>query len=291
MKETKIEWCNHTFNPWWGCVKVAPECDHCYADTFAKRVGFSETGSQFPIWGKGTARRFFGDEYWAQPYKWDRAAKKAGERRRVFCGSMCDVMEEHPDLGPWREKLWKLIESAPNLDWLLLTKRPQNYKRFLPANWDTAPWRNVWLGTTCGHPDSLWRVAELLKTPAAVRFLSCEPLLAPLNLERQLLLCRHWKTEDSLPHAPWCPEDPGKYWLKPQALRGINQHIPDWIIAGAESGPGARPCEEQWVRSLKDQCVSAGVPFFYKQAAVNGRKIPTPELDGRRWVEFPVEAI
>src|SRR5579883_1236835 len=102
-EHSKIEWTTHTFNIVWGCTKVSPACDHCYAETFAKRVGFR-------IWGKDAERRTFGDEHWAQPLKWNRRAEQRGVRERVFCGSMCDVMEDRRDLDPWREKLYGIIE-------------------------------------------------------------------------------------------------------------------------------------------------------------------------------------
>ena len=118
--ETKIAWTDHTFNPWWGCVKVSPGCANCYAETFAKRTGHA-------VWGAETDRRFFGDKHWAEPVKWNLAAAKAGVRRRVFCGSMCDVFEgPRPLLDDWRDQLWTLIRYTPNLDWLLLTKRPES---------------------------------------------------------------------------------------------------------------------------------------------------------------------
>jgi protein gp37 len=267
-----IEWCDHTFNPWWGCVKVSPACDHCYAETFARRVGFSETGSKFPIWGKDEERRFFGDKHWDEPLKWNRAAEKAGERRRVFCGSMCDVMEEYSGDGHLiretiaesRQWLYRLIERTPSLDWLLLTKRPQNFRKLLPAAWIETPRANVWGMTTVESADYLWRATELLRTPFAVRGLSVEPLLGPLDLSSNLA----WSPR------PWSGGDP---WV---------QRI-NWVIAGTESGPGARPWKWEWLRSLKDQCVGAGVAFFLKQVTERGRKVTLPELDGKQWEEMP----
>lgn len=238
MGKTKISWANYTFNPWWGCVKVSSECDHCYAAEFSHRLGFK-------IWGKGSDRRFFSDEYWRQPEIWNRQAEKAGESRRVFAGSMCDLFEDAP-MNWERSRLVSLIDRTLWLDWILLTKRPQNIGKMLPADW--AP-SNVWLGTTCGLPGSWWRVAELRKQAAAVRFLSCEPLL----------------------------ED-----LRSVSLEGIH-----WVIAGAESGRGARPMQVDWVRRLRDQCQEQGVAFFYKQEIIHGIVVETPELDGRQWMEYP----
>ena len=111
--ETAISWCDHTFNPWWGCVRVSPACQHCYAETFSKRVGLK-------VWGPESDRRFFGPKHWAEPLKWNTAAVKAGVRRRVFCASMADVFEDRADLLNERLRLFQLIEDTPQLDWLLL---------------------------------------------------------------------------------------------------------------------------------------------------------------------------
>ena len=222
-----IEWTDHTFNAWWGCVKVSPACDHCYAEVMAKRTGFQ-------VWGKGADRRMMTDAYWNQPLSWNRWCEKRGERRRVFCGSMCDVMEDAPGIQEIREaKLYPLIEATPLLDWLLLTKRPQNFLRFLPAAWLEHPRSNVWGMTTVESDDYRWRATELLKTPFAVRGLSMEPLLGPVDIGALL------------------PDD---------FTGGV-----DWVIAGGESGPQARPSHPDWFRRLRDQCAAARVPFLFKQ--------------------------
>lgn len=227
-KNSSIEWTHHTFNAWWGCIRVSPACQHCYAESFSKRVGED-------VWGKDAPRRFFGEEYWSNPIQWNAKASKKGERHRVFCASMSDVFEERDDLDPWREKLWKLIEKTPMLDWLLLTKRPENIGKMVP--WTTDWPENVWLGTTVEtqkYADE--RLPHLLKHRAKVRFLSCEPMLGPVNLKK---------------------------WIKPNKKTGL-QGI-DWVIAGGESGPGSRPMNPNWVRQLRDHAQSAGVPYLYKQ--------------------------
>lgn len=269
-RDSKIEWTHHTFNPWWGCVRVSPACVHCYAETFAHRLGAS-------LWGRTAERRFFGAEYWRQPVRWNRDAQLAGERRRVFCASMADLFEGRADLHEWRAKLWPLIESTPHLDWLLLTKRAHNIARMVPWH-DTWP-ANVWIGTTAENQKYAdLRIPQLLELPARVRFISAEPLLGPLTIRR---------------------------WT------GIN-----WLIAGGESGHGARPTDPAWVRSLRDECKSAGVAFHFKQwghwapsvpAGTRVRQLlqlqsrPDREstlyglgkaaagrlLDGRTWDEFP----
>jgi len=220
-ENSKIEWTHHTFNPWWGCVKLSPACKHCYAEAWAKRVGEK-------VWGLKAERRFFGDDHWNSPIKWDREAAGASERRRVFCASMADVFEDRRDLDGARNRLWKLITRTPNLDWLLLTKRPHAIGKLVP--WKDQWPDNVWLGTTA--EDQKWadtRVPELIKHPAKVRFLSCEPLLGALNLE------------------PWLA------------------HKINWVIAGGESGGKSRPTNPAWVRSLRDQCEQRSVPFHFKQ--------------------------
>ena len=219
-RNTRIEWASHTFNPWWGCVKVSEACKHCYAEAWAKRTGQR-------VWGPKAPRRAFSDAHWRQPLIWDRALAGTGRRERVFCASMADVFEDRRDLDPHRERLWGLIEATPNLDWLLLTKRPQMVS-------DLAPWgsdwpMNVWLGTTV----ELQHRAEeglpaLAAVPAKVRFVSAEPLLGPLDLE------------------PW--------------LGDLH-----WVISGGESGPRARPASPSWFRDLQRQCEAGGVAFHFKQ--------------------------
>lgn len=231
---TAIEWATHTFNPWWGCTKVSPGCLHCYADTHSAR--FKQN-----VFGANAPRRFFGDGHWAEPRKWDRKAAAAGVRERVFCGSMCDVFEDRPDLAPHRARLLDLIVETPHLDWLLLTKRPENARR-LGFGHDATDWPvNVWLGTSVEDQRRAdERIPELLAVPAALRFLSCEPLLGPVDL---------------IP--------PLKAWAQGKAVQ-INAHL-HWLIVGGESGPGARPMHLGWARGLVDQCRQAAIAPFVKQ--------------------------
>src|SRR5687767_4291955 len=112
-QNTRIEWTHHTFNPWWGCVRVSPACKNCYADSWANRLGLE-------LWGAKAPRRFFSDSHWAEPIRWNREAQRLGVRRRVFCASMGDVFEDRRDLDSARAKLWKLIDETSSLDWLLL---------------------------------------------------------------------------------------------------------------------------------------------------------------------------
>ncbi len=219
-RNSKIEWTTHTFNPWWGCLKVSAACKHCYAEAWAKRVGQS-------VWGIQAERRFFGDKHWAEPLKWNAEAEAAGERARVFCASMADVFEDRRDLDEWRARLWILIAATPHLDWLLLTKRPGIVARLVPWSGDWPA--NIWLGTTVEDQDAAdERMPELAALPAAVRFISAEPLLGPVDI------------------APWA-----------SSL--------DWVITGGESGPKARPSSPSWFLALLNQCIAADIAFHFKQ--------------------------
>lgn len=237
-KDSGIQWTTHTFNPWWGCEKVSEACKHCYAESFAKRVGEKVWG------GDGTARRFFGDKHWNEPLKWAKAAEKAGERHRVFCASMADVFEDRRDLDAARVRLFALIEATPALDWLLLSKRwgTADIEGMVPAAWRGRWPVNVWAGATVeNQARAEERISALLCVPAAVRFLSMEPLLGPVDLDQ-------WLTTIGAPGDAMPPE---------QALH--------WLILGGESGAHARPLSLDWMRSIRAQARAAGVACFVKQ--------------------------
>ena len=174
-KETGISWTDHTFNPWWGCTKVSPGCDHCYAETFDKRVGGAH-------WGKGVPRRVFGDKHWDEPLAWNAAAAKANKPALVFCASMADVMDDEAPKGQ-RERLWALIDQTPWLTWQLLTKRPQRYAKYLPL---FACPKNIWLGTSAeDQRNYMLRWPHLYRAACArelVSFISYEPALGPLTM-------------------------------------------------------------------------------------------------------------
>jgi protein gp37 len=241
-EKTGISWTHHTFNPWWGCTRVSPGCVHCYAETFDRRVH----GKDKAHWGVKAGRRFFGDKHWNEPLKWNAAAARAGERHRVFCASMADVFEDRPELVEHRARLLALILATPRLDWLLLTKRPENMVRLaLEAGWEGRWPTNVWAGTTTEDQQRAdERIPHLLRVPAAVRFLSCEPLLGPVDV---LSSIRKMHEEN--------PFDP-VFWTG----GGV-----DWVIVGGESGHGARRFDLAWARALVRQCTSAGVAVFVKQ--------------------------
>lgn len=260
---TGIAWTDATFNPWWGCVRVSPACEKCYAEVFSKRMGFK-------VWGVQSERRMFGDAHWNEPLRWNKAAEKAGIRKRVFCASMADVFEDHPALDAPRLRLWTLIEATPWLDWQLLTKRPENIVRMLPADWLSHPRANVWLGTTAENQKYAdERIPELLAVKAAVHFVSYEPALGPVDF------------------TPWLKMFRNDHIVDPT---GVAYQSIDWIIAGGESGDGFRPPDVEWFRSVRDQCAANGVAYFFKQ---HGGRRPTDGgdlLDGEPLKAFPVAA-
>lgn len=290
-KLSKITWTHHTFNPWWGCQRVSPGCQNCYAEAFAKRTGNK-------VWGPNTPRRLLSDSHWNEPLKWNREAEAAGERHRVFCASMADVFEDRRDLDKLRQRLWALIDATPWLDWLLLTKRPENFQKL----GDLAMAR-CWLGTTAEDQSRFdQRVEHLLSVEAAVHFLSCEPLLGPINAASHLVKSIGIHTSLDIDYAlnqerRWlrCITEDGRRLSEKEAeeklrelkesgaevaimgecddfdpkvgCRGHKSPSIDWVIGGSESGPRARPMEIAWLESLRDQCAQAGVPFFTKQIA------------------------
>lgn len=254
-ENSKIEWTDHTFNPWIGCTKISDGCKFCYAETMM------DHHYRKVKWGPQGRRVKTSESYWRKPIQWERASfvectecgfrgKDLGQihcpgcmyytgnvwepaRQRVFCASLADVFEDNPQVADWRSELLDLITATPNLDWLLLTKRPENVNSFshyaLPDN--------VWIGTSIESQKAAdERIPALMKVKANVRFLSCEPLLGPINIQGYLL-------------AGWHKFEP--------KIR--------WVIAGGESGPHARPMDPKWAETLRDQCQEAGTPFLFKQ--------------------------
>ena len=256
-ENSAIEWCDHTFNPWVGCEKIAPACDNCYAETWARRTG------QAHLWAG--ERRRTSEANWREPIKWDRKAKAEGVRRRVFCASLADVFDNQ--ISPeWRADLWTLIGSTPNLDWLLLTKRPQNIAKMVPVTDSAAPgyrpwnrrwpWPNVWLGATVEDQARADRnIPALLAVPAIVHFVSAEPLLGPILFGQV--------SDDRKQTSNWLSGISGTMYSDgPDFDHGTKL---DWVIVGGESGPGARPLMPTWARVIRDQCALERVPFLFKQ--------------------------
>lgn len=290
---TAIEWCDSTFNPWIGCTRVSPACDDCYAarSTPARTLGVQ--------WGAGQPRHRTALATWRKPLQWNDSARCFREcrecgwrgvakldaprgwlqcgnclksdtlkpaRRRVFCASLADVFDTEVPRD-WRTDLFATINATPQLHWLLLTKRIGNVTPILRSYDLQAMPPNVWLGiTVVDHDEAARDVPKLLAVPAAVRFLSCEPLLGPIDISG---------------------------YLGPMAVShlGHNLTVPgiDWVIAGGESGTKARLMHPNWARSLRNQCQAAGVPFLFKQWGeyLVSMKCADRTLDGRTWDEFP----
>ncbi len=280
--DSKIEWTDHTFNPWIGCTKVSPGCTHCYAETldrnrFSKTLGGATKANPIPHWGKGAPRQRTSASNWDMPRRWNRAAEKEmadfldlrdktkespivqeflapmgdlPRRPRVFCASLADWLDDEVPVE-WLVDLLQLIQECRHLDWQLLTKRPENWRERLEAAEKNAAERGllavasfiaawltgskpamIWIGTTVEDQDNAGdRHRLLMDIPARVHFWSVEPMLTAINAREA-----------------WA-----KY-LKP-----------DWVICGGESGKDARPMNPDWARSLRTQCATRGVPFFFKQ--------------------------
>lgn len=247
---TAISWTDHTFNPWVGCQRVSPGCDHCYAERQVERfTSFAE-------------RRRTSIQNWKDPLRWNRKAKRDGVRRRVFCASMADVFDNQVP-KEWRDALWDMIASTPQLDWLLLTKRPQNVAEMLPETWGADGWPNVWLGISAENNLELNRRAPvILKVPALVHFLSYEPALGPLD-DLDQYFSFYWTAVN-------CGQE--QYVTLEQEQNGVRGswrgQIINWVIAGGESCPDrrlARSPNIEWFRKARDMCAAAKVPFHFKQ--------------------------
>lgn len=240
---SKIAWTNHTINGWWGCEKIKPECQKCYAQTWAERTGYKH------IWGKDAPRRPV--KSWRKTIE-DIAgvADAIQQRQRVFVGSMMDIGEEREDIRALSFELLELPEKYPGLDFQYLTKRPKNLHISANVVYGNNYPENAWFGVTCGHTASYDNVSALKDIPAAVRWLSIEPILCSLaDID----------------------------------LSGI-----DWVVVGGESGAGARPMEWAWVHRLKHLAKEAGAAFFFKQTGtVQARALKLKSKHGDDLDELP----
>jgi protein gp37 len=258
MSQTTIEWCDYVFNPWQGCAKVSAGCEHCYAEAMGRRFGVE--------WGPQAKRQIKMDEaFWDKPLHWNRLAQKKGERRRVFALSMGDWLEDRVELIDPLARLLRTIYLTPFLDWIMVTKRPELWRQRMEPVAGLALTSSCWLNGGADvairwlegrPPANAWilasvedqeaadrRIPDLLRIPAVKYGLSCEPLLGPIDLRVE----ECWIAEDH-----YC----------------LGERL-SWVIAGGESGPGARPCNFAWLRSLRDQCQEAKIPFFLKQVGSN----------------------
>lgn len=277
-ENSKIEWTDHTFNPWIGCTKVSPGCAHCYAETLM------DTRRGRAQWGKGKSRVRTAASTWNEPRKWNRKLENqwvctcgfdenyvstplqcpkckervpTQKRQRVFCASLCDVFDDEVPIE-WLADLLALIDDCKNLDWQLLTKRPENIASRMDAamhgNFDrhatfAQHMPHVWLGVSAENQEQWnFRLWCLQRIAASVHFVSAEPLLGPIEM---------------------------------------GNHQPDWLIVGGESGPGARFMKTSWVESLREQCIKREVAFHFKQCSGVNKKAAGRELDGRTWDELP----
>jgi protein gp37 len=244
MGKTTIEWTDYTFNPWIGCTKVSLGCKNCYAETLSNRWGND-------VWGKGKERKRTSVANWKNPILWNKEAKKSGKNKNVFCASMADVFDQEvPNL--WRFDLFGLIEATPNLNWLILTKRPEHIKTSGLIYMD-----NVWLGTSVEDQETAdYRIPHLVGNDAKVHFLSCEPLIENIDLEYPKSLWPKGPPMCCSGYECGCrgmPVDPPLIW-----------HI-EWLICGGESGPHCRPMDIKWARSLRDYSQKSNVKYFLKQ--------------------------
>ncbi|GIX17930.1 MAG: hypothetical protein KatS3mg119_2116 [Rhodothalassiaceae bacterium] len=246
MTRSAIEWTDATWNPVAGCTAVSPGCTNCYAARMAARLeamghskyaGTTRRSGRKTVW---TGRINLDPEALALPLRWRRP-------RRIFVNSMSDLFHEAvPD--SFIRHVFAVMSAADWHQYQVLTKRPDRMRAWLAAA-QFQPSDHIWLGTSVENADMLWRVDELRRTPAIVRFLSCEPLLGPLD--------------------------------------GIDLTAIDWVIVGGESGPGARPMREEWVLTIRDACLSAGVAFFFKQWGGRNKKKTGRLLEGRIWEQYP----
>lgn len=272
---SKIEWTDHTFSPWLGCTPVSAACDNCYASALSARYGW-------PVYRKAVPRRRTTPSTWREPHRWQRKAAANGVRASVF-PSLCDPFDGEVPIDWIDQFVDEQVLPTPDLDWLLLTKRPQLARKYFAgrqARGKGGVPDNVCLGTTVEtQPLAAPRLKHLAAIEGAkLRFVSVEPMLGPIDLR------------------PW-----------------LESGVLDWVIAGGESGRRARPTQADWIRALRDQCVAAGVAFFLKQwgewaPRAIGQRVLKPsdppclvdgemylvgkvragaELDGRHWRQLP----
>lgn len=246
---TKISWAQATFNGWLGCVEVSPACEKCYARTLVERY-------RWATWGKDTPRHRTSPSYWKKPFQWNRKAQAAGTRLCVFAFSLADVFEDRRDLDPWRADFFRMVEETPCLDWMLLTKRAEAIRKLLPAAWLAYPRPNVWLGVTAENQRrAAERIPLLLEVPAAVHWISAEPLLGPIDFGG-------WLGRDRV----------------------------SWVICGGESGDGARRMDPVWWAEILAQCRAAGIAVHFKQKGeILARELGCKDKAGKDPSEWPSE--
>lgn len=258
--DSNIQWTDHTFNPWIGCEKVSAGCANCYAEAMMdKRWGKVK-------WGPKGTRKRTSDSNWKLPAKWNKEAGDRGIRYRVFCASLADVFEDRDEVEPWRHDLFNIIYECPNLDWQILSKRPQFALDWIGGASGMSLWTftenfpHVQMGVSCEDQKSAdERIPLLRELPASVIFLSLEPLQGPIDLT-------------SIPYkVVGCYFDAlvGRDWNSTEGWEDTGNRPIDWVIVGGESGPGAHLCDVRWIEAIVDECKTAGVPCFVKQLGAN----------------------
>lgn len=283
MRNSKIPYVHHTFNPWWGCEHQSSGCDNCYAERLGHRFG--------NWWGKDSKRRFFDDDHWLEPLRWNCQAAKTGVVSRVLCGSMCDVFESRVDLNACRRQLFLLAENTRWLHWLFLTKRPENIRDMVPTQWlYSGMWpRHIWTGTSIENQDvAACRLNEICRVPG-FHFLSLEPLIGSVDLLQAIHPDDYaWDEvnefdddgepeeliEECEAECDWInygndlvtnPE-----WIEYQRFRNISarrnmlKREIQWVIIGGETGPKSRPVYDGWVQDVFVLCESLSIPFYFK---------------------------
>lgn len=321
-EKTGISWTHSTWNGWWGCEEVSRGCNNCYARVLSERHGFK-------IWGgKDTPRHRTSENNWNEPFRWNRAAAKEGRRRRAFAQSMSDLLEDHPMVSPWRMRAWETMEQTEWIDWLALTKRPENWMRMVPQRWifNGAP-PNIWLLTSTEDQENaelrtIYLAYAKLMLKVKIAGVSAEPLLGGIDFRRI----------KPLPHSAVVRMHRGIY-SREDAMRLADQYemqrkvvatwasnyghverdgsidmlgsgLINWVIAGGESaGPAKRALVERmpdgklqpkvaaldWLYRMRDDCAATGQAFFFKQYGGPTSKSGGKLLDGVEYCQFPDE--
>src|SRR6266850_4495434 len=260
-RKTGIEWCTATWNPWHGCTKVSPGCKHCYMFTEKERYGQDPTQV---VRSKTT---------FDVPLKWREPA-------RIFTCSWSDFFHEAAD--PWRPDAWEIIRQTPQHRYLILTKRADRIAQHLPWTRAERPWAHVALGVSVENADYEDRIEHLLNAPAALRFLSLEPLLGPIDLIPYLR-----DTMDVSDPELDAADGAQVHGLERVGNRWCRFAMIDWVIAGGESGKDARGPDANWVREIRDACQTFGTPFLFKQWGGRTAKSGGRILDGQEHLAYP----
>ena len=262
MGKSKISWTDYTFNPWIGCTKVSAGCVNCYAERDNKHRQWNKAG-----WGKGVPRHRTSETNWKKPYHWNKLAKEKGVRYKVFCASLADLFDNEVPIN-WRTDALAVIDETENLDWLLLTKRPETVMENVLFSWTKSWPEHVWMGVTTENQEQAnIRCNHLLNIQARIRFLSCEPLLSCIDFRRASLNVIY-KDKSRPTYSGF--------------IRQIN-----WVIVGGESGKENRHMNPVWARDILEQCQESNTAFFMKQMSGNTKALREAIPEDLQIYEFP----